>query len=375
METTKLPQTAADSFKASDLDIELVQSVAEKPDVKHLAFGTVFTDHMLVIHWTLAGGWERPRIQPLQNLSLHPATSALHYSVELFEGLKAYRGVDSKIRLFRPMLNMDRMLRSTIRVALPTFDRAELLECIKKLVEVDKEWVPYSTEGSLYIRPTFIGTEASLGLKKSTKAMLYVILSPVGPYFSTGMFNAVSLWANPEYVRAWRGGTGDCKLGGNYGASLYAQSQALNVGCQQVLWLYEDDEKITEAGTMNLFLYWINEQGEEELVTAPLDGIVLPGVTRQSIVDLAREWKKFKVEERPVTMAQLVKGLKENRVKELFGSGTACVVCPVGRILYKGENLQIPVLENGHKLAKQLMDSLTDIQYGREASDWTCQVA
>ncbi|XP_051890279.1 branched-chain-amino-acid aminotransferase, cytosolic [Pristis pectinata] len=369
------PQPVADTFKASDLEVQMAETLAEKPDINHLSFGTVFTDHMLMIHWTLTRGWEKPQIKPMQNLSLHPAVSALHYSVELFEGLKAFRGVDNKIRLFRPMLNMDRMLRSTIRAALPTFDRTELLECIKKLVELEKEWVPYSKDESLYIRPTFIGTEPSIGVKKATKALLYVILCPVGPYFGTEIFNDVSLWANPKYVRAWRGGTGDCKLGGNYGGCLYAQSEAMKAGCQQVLWLYEDDEKITEAGTMNLFLYWINEHGEDELVTAPLDGIILPGVIRQSILDLSHKWNLFKVEERPVTMSQLVEALKENRVKEMFGSGTACVVCPVGRILYKGENLHIPTMENGAKLAKQLIDSLTDIQYGRKESDWTCVVA
>ncbi|XP_069764560.1 branched-chain-amino-acid aminotransferase, cytosolic isoform X4 [Narcine bancroftii] len=356
------PQPVVDTFKASELVVDLVQTPAEKPDMNGLEFGTVFTDHMLVVHWSSDRGWERPSVRPLQNLSLHPASSALHYSVEVFEGLKAYRGVDNKIRLFRPMLNMERMVRSAIRVALPRFDETQLLECIKRLIQIDKEWVPYSKDGSLYIRPTFIGTEPSLGVKKPTKALLYVILSPVGSYFTSGSFNAVSLWANPNYVRAWKGGTGDCKLGGNYGATLYAYSEALKVGCQQVLWLYEDDQKITEAGTMNLFLYWINEHGEEELVTAPLDGIILPGVTRQSILELARNWNRFKVEERPITISQLVKGLQENRVKEMFGSGTACIVCPVGRILYKGENLHIPTMDNGPKLARQLMDTLSNIQ-------------
>ncbi|XP_072922168.1 branched-chain-amino-acid aminotransferase, cytosolic [Hemitrygon akajei] len=367
-------QPAADTFKAKDLDIEMVKTLAEKPDVNH-AFGTVFTDHMLVIHWTLSGGWERPRIQPMQNLSLHPAVSALHYSMQVFEGLKAFRGVDNKIRLFRPMMNMDRMLKSTIRAALPTFDQTELLECIKKLVQLEKDWVPYSKDGSLYIRPVFIGTEESLGVKMPTKAMLYVILCPVGLYFSTGTSDAVSLWANPKYVRAWKGGTGDCKLGGNYGGSFYAQSEAVKVGCHQVLWLYENDERITEAGTMNLFLYWINEHGEEELATHPLDGIILPGVIRQSILDLTRKWNKFKVAERSVTMEQLIKGVNEGRVKEMFGTGTACTLCPVHQILYKEETLHIPTLESGRQLIRELADSLANIQRGREESDWTCVVA
>nr|XP_007966124.2 branched-chain-amino-acid aminotransferase, cytosolic isoform X3 [Chlorocebus sabaeus] len=290
---------------------------------------------------------------------------------KLFEGLKAFRGVDNKIRLFRPNLNMNRMYRSAVRATLPVFDKEELLECIQQLVKLDQEWVPYSTSASLYIRPTFIGTEPSLGVKKPTKALLFVLLSPVGPYFSSGTFNPVSLWADPKYVRAWEGGTGDCKMGGNYGSSLFAQCEAVDNGCQQVLWLYGKDHQITEVGTMNLFLYWINEDGEEELATPPLDGIILPGVTRQCILDLAHQWSEFKVSERYLTMDDLTTALEGNRVREMFGSGTACVVCPVSDILYKGETIHIPTMENGAKLASRILSKLTDIQYGREESDWT----
>ncbi|XP_033918907.1 branched-chain-amino-acid aminotransferase, cytosolic isoform X1 [Melopsittacus undulatus] len=365
----------ADSFKASDLIITPATTLKEKPDPNGLVFGTVFTDNMLIIEWSLASGWEKPYIKPLQNLSLHPASSSLHYSVELFEGLKAYRGVDGRIRLFRPTLNMERMARSARRATLPHFDQNELLECIRKLVEVEKEWVPYSTAASLYIRPTLIGTEPSLGVKKPTKALLYVILSPVGPYFASGSFNPISLWADPKYVRAWKGGTGDCKLGANYGSSIYAQQEALEFGCQQVLWLYGEDHQITEVGTMNLFLYWINEDGENELATPPLDGIILPGVTRQSILDLAHNWGEFKVSERYITMGDLTAALEEDRVKEMFGAGTACVVCPVSKILYKGKHLHIPTMENGPQLTTRFLNKLSDIQYGREDSDWAVLVS
>ncbi|XP_048410544.1 branched-chain-amino-acid aminotransferase, cytosolic isoform X4 [Stegostoma tigrinum] len=326
-------QSVTKTFKAADLEIEMVQGSAKKPDPNQIVFGTFFSDHMLMIQWTIARGWERPQIKPLQNLSLHPAVSALHYSVE-------------------------------------SFDPNELLECIRKLVEIDREWVPYSNAASLYIRPVLIGTEPSLGLKLTTKALLYVILSPVGPYFSSESFNPISLWADPKYIRAWKGGTGDCKLGGNYGASLFAQSEALAAGCQQVLWLYGEEHNITEAGTMNLFLYWINENGEEELVTPPLDGVILPGVVRQSILDLTRKWNQFKVEERSVTMKELLFAMKQNRVKEMFGSGTACILCPISHILYQGENLHIPTIENGPKLTMRLFENLADIQYGRIKSDW-----
>ncbi|XP_028914582.1 branched-chain-amino-acid aminotransferase, cytosolic isoform X1 [Ornithorhynchus anatinus] len=368
-------QRVQDTFKAKDLLITPATVLKEKPDPESLVFGTVFTDHMLTIEWSSDSGWEKPHIRPLENLSLHPGSSALHYAVELFEGLKAYRGVDEKIRLFRPKLNMDRMLRSAVRATLPEFDKEELLQCIVQLVKVDREWVPHSTAASLYIRPTLIGTEPSLGVKKPTKALLFVILCPVGPYFASGSFNPVSLWANPKYVRAWKGGTGDCKMGGNYGSSIFAQREALDYGCQQVLWLYGDDEQITEVGTMNLFLFWVNEDGEEELATPPLDGIILPGVTRQCILDLARRWGEFKVSERYLTMNDLIVALERNRVKEMFGCGTACIVCPVSEILYRGQTLHIPTMDNGPELTTRLLDQLTDIQYGREESDWTISVS
>lgn len=217
-------------------------------------------------------------------------------------------------------------------------------------------------------------SQPSLGVKKPSKALLFVILSPVGSYFSNGTFTPVSLWANPKFVRSWKGGTGDFKMGCNYGASLLAQCEAAENGCHQVLWLYGKDNRITEVGTMNLFLYWINKDGEEELATPPLDGVILPGVTRQSILELGEEWGEFKVCERYLTMDDLATALEENRVKEMFGSGTACVVCPVSSILFKGQMLYIPTMENGHKLSSRIMAKLTDIQYGRIKSEWTLEL-
>ncbi|KAM4748013.1 branched-chain-amino-acid aminotransferase, cytosolic isoform 2-T2 [Rhinophrynus dorsalis] len=363
-----------DSFKASDIVINLTSTPKEKPDPFNLVFGAEFTDHMLWIEWSMEKGWQRPVIKPLQNIPMHPSCSALHYALQLFEGTKAYRGEDGKVRLFRPKLNMERMLRSALRMTLPAFDKDELLQCILKLIEVDKDWVPQSTEASVYIRPTFISMEPSLGVKQPSKALLYVILSPVGPYFTSGIFNPISLWADPKYVRAWVGGTGDSKIGGNYGSSLLAQYEAKDAGCQQVLWLYGEDHQITEIGTMNLFLFWTNENGELELATPPLDGLILPGITRLSILELARKWGEFKVSERYLTMKDLVTALNENRVKEMFGAGTACVVCPVSKVLYKKKELYIPTMDNGPKIASRCLKELLDIQYGRVPSDWTILV-
>lgn len=360
----------ASSFKAADLTVERNPKCKPKPDPSTLLFGKQFSDHMLTISWSEKDGWDAPQIKPFQNLSLHPASSALHYSIELFEGMKAFRGVDNRIRLFRPMLNMERMHRSAERSCLPLFDKGELLECIKKLVEVDQDWVPFSQDASLYIRPTFIGTEPSLGVSRTGKALIFVIIGPVGPYFTTGSFNPVSLMADPAYVRAWKGGVGAYKMGGNYGPTIAVQNEAQKQGCQQVLWLYGEDEEITEVGTMNLFIYWTNAEGERELVTPPLDGIILPGVTRQSLLDLSRTWGEFKVTERTMGMKELLEGLDAGRVLEVFGAGTACVVCPVGSLLYKGKTYHIPTMENGPDLAKRFYKELTDIQYGRQPSKW-----
>ncbi|KAA8585477.1 hypothetical protein FQN60_004171 [Etheostoma spectabile] len=337
----------ASSFKAADLVIERNTACKPKPDPSTLVFGKQFSDHMLTINWSEKGGWEAPQIKPFQNLSLHPASSALHYSIELFEGMKAFRGVDNHL-----------------------FNKDELLECIRKLVEVDHEWVPAAQDTSLYIRPTFIGIEPSLGVSRAGHAMIFVIIGPVGPYFATGSFNPVSLLADPSFVRAWKGGVGAYKMGGNYGPTIAVQNEAVKRGCQQVLWLYGEQEEITEVGTMNLFIYWTNDKGERELFTPPLDGMILPGVTRQSLLDLARTWGEFKVAERTMGMKELLGALDAGRVLEVFGAGTACVVCPVGSLLYRGKKYQIPTMQNGPDLAKRFHKELTDIQYGRKPSEW-----
>uniref|UniRef100_A0A3B4XX85 branched-chain-amino-acid transaminase n=2 Tax=Seriola lalandi dorsalis TaxID=1841481 RepID=A0A3B4XX85_SERLL len=331
---------------AADLVIQLSSTLKSKPDV--FSFGTVFTDHMLTIEWSATEGWQAPLIKPFGNLSLDPACSSLHYGIQLFEGMKAYRGDDNRLRLFRPMLNMNRMANSSKRACLPAFDQSELLECIRRLVEIDEEWVPHSNSASLYIRPTFISTEPSLGVKKPSSALLYVILSQAGSYFNNEA-EALSLWADPKYTRAWKGGTGDCKMGGNYGCALFAQYEAVDYGCQQVLWLYGEDHQITEAGTMNIFLHWINEDG---------------GDGRWGCII-------FKVTERYLTMGQLCSALKQQQVKEMFGSGTACMICPIGHIIYQGENLHIPCQDKNSQLTSQIAKELTDIQYGRTPSDWT----
>jgi len=242
-------------------------------------------------------------------------------------------------------------------------------------VSIDKDWVPYSTKSTLYIRPTMIATEACLGVSKPLACRLFVIAGPVGPYYPTG-FQPVSLVADPKFVRAWEGGCGAFKMGANYAPTIYAQIEAMEkYDCQQVLWLYGPNHQVTEVGTMNFFMYWTNEQGEEELVTPPLEsGLILPGVTRRSLIDLAHQWGEFKMTERDFTMKDLVKALKEKRVKELFGAGTACVVSPIAKIVYAGDTYDIPTMEHGAPLTNRFLKELTDIQFGRKPSDWTVEI-
>jgi len=372
LQRTLVTSAARANFKASDLIVEKSSNLKAKPEnPETVAFGHVFTDHMLEIDFDANnGGWGKPKIRAFGDLSLHPASSSLHYAVELFEGMKAYRSDSGEIVMFRPDKNMERMQRSAIRSALPDFDKAEMLECIRKLVDVDRDWVPDNQKASLYIRPTMIGTEPSLGVSPPTKAKCFVILCPVGPYFSTGGFNPVSLHADPTVVRAFEGGSGNYKMGSNYGPTIYPHMKAIEQGHQQILWLYGPEHYITEVGTMNIMIYWETKEGKMELVTPPIEqGVILPGVTRDSLLSLAREWAEFDVTERPVTMAELVEALDEGRVKEVFGAGTACVVCPVNRVTYGERVLDIPTMENGPKLATKFLNTLNDLQYGRVKKD------
>jgi len=364
------------SSELDNLKLEIRQArlsqMKPKPPVNQLAFGKVFTDHMLTIDWSKSSGWDSPKIVPFENFSIHPGAKVLHYAQELFEGMKAYRGVDGKIRLFRPMHNMARMNLTASRACLPTFDGLNLLECIRKLVVIDSDWVPHDTSSSLYIRPTMIGLEPTLGVAPAEEARLFVLLCPVGPYYSTG-FKPVNLLCDPSYVRAWPGGCGFTKMGSNYAPTLWTQKIAESHGCHQCLWLFGPDHEITEVGAMNIFVLLRDGQGKLELVTPPLtSGVILPGVTRRSIVELVSTWPGIKVSERRITMKELVSAHGEGRLVEMFGSGTAAVVSPVGGLHYQGEMINIPTPADG--LAPQIMSAMSDIYYGRVHSPWAIDV-
>jgi branched-chain amino acid aminotransferase len=353
------------------LELDLKPTVPNLPlDPAQLKFGHTFTDHMLSIAWSAETGWSKPKIAPVAPLQLHPAAKVLHYSVELFEGMKAYKGQDGKIRLFRPDMNMARMSKSAARSSLPDFDKTEFMKCLKKLVSVERDWIPKSSVASLYVRPTFIGTEATLGVSPSTSALLYVLTSPTGPYFPTG-FKPISLLADSKYVRAFPGGVGNCKVGSNYGPTIYVALEAQKRGCQQVLWLFDKKDYLTEAGTMNIMLVVKSKKtGKTELITPPLDGTILEGVTRQSILDMTRKWDDITVVERPITMKETLTLLKHNELEEVFGCGTACVVCPIESILYKDVKYKIPTMDKGAKVMSRIATTLNDIQYGRINHEW-----
>ncbi|KAF7931447.1 uncharacterized protein EAE98_002629 [Botrytis deweyae] len=342
---------------------------------KELVFGRSFTDHMLSIEWTASDGWLPARITPYQNLSLDPASCVFHYAFECFEGMKAYKDKSGKVRLFRPTKNMERMNKSSARIALPTFDQSAMIELISKFVAMEKRFIPEERGYSLYLRPTMIGTQRTLGVGPPGSALLYVIASPVGPYYPTG-FKAVSLEATDYAVRAWPGGVGDKKLGANYAPCILPQLEAAKRGFHQNLWLFGEEEYVTEVGTMNMFVAIKNKEGQKELVTAPLDGTILEGVTRDSVLSLARE-KLTKdgwiISERKYTMSELADASKEGRLLEAFGAGTAAVVSPVRNISWKGNLVECglrPDQEAG-EIALKMKEWIEARQYGDEEHEWS----
>lgn len=365
-----------ESFKFSDLQIEYATEARKKPkpDPATLTFGETFSDHMFQVNWHINNGWDIPQILPTHLFQCHPGSKIFHYAQGVFEGMKAFRCSDDSINLFRPNLNVERLLASAERAALPLFDGEEFLKCLKKLISIDNEWIPDYTCSSLYIRPTFIGTQNSLGVASSNTALLYIVTCPVGPYFKSGMTEPVSLLADPTYVRAWPGGVGDKKMACNYAPSLYVQKLAQQQGLNQVLWLRGDNHQVAEAGAMNVFFFFQKGSNEYELATPALDGSILPGVVRQSFPELTRHYNEFKVSERTITMEEVVKASETKTLKEMFICGTAAVLCPVNKIRYLNKDIYIPTMSSENPLYQRLFKTLTDIQYGRIESEWTVKV-
>lgn len=331
---------------------------------------------MLSIEWTKSQGWLDPKITPYQNLSLDPATCVFHYAFECFEGMKAYRDQKGQFRLFRPDKNMARFNKSAARIALPTFSPTALIDLLATFVKLESRFIPEQKGYSLYLRPTLIGTQKTLGVGAPGSALLFVIASPVGPYYPTG-FKAVSLEATDYAVRAWPGGVGDKKLGANYAPCIVPQQQAASRGHQQNLWLFGEEEYVTEVGTMNLFVAVKNkEMGQKELITAPLDGTILEGVTRDTVLALAREKlapEGWIISERKFTMPEVYEASVEGRLMEAFGSGTAAVVSPIRSISWKGQLVGCGLSdhEESGEIASRMKGWIEARQYGDEEHEWS----
>ena len=340
-----------------------------KPDEANLGFGRIFTDHMFLMDYTVENGWHNARIEPYHALAMDPAAMVFHYAQECFEGLKAYRTPNGKIQLFRPMKNIERMNNTNRRLCIPELDPEDALTAIKTLVELEKDFVPSLEGTSLYIRPFIIATEPHLGVKPADSYLFCIILSPVGAYYKEGL-NPVKIYVEDEYVRAVKGGIGYAKAGANYVASLAAQMKAHDLGYSQVLWLDGVEHKyVDEVGAMNIFFVL-----EDEVVTPELVGSILPGVTRDSCINLLRSFG-YKVSERRISIDEIIAAQDAGKLLEVFGTGTAAVISPVGELNAHGKKMTIGDGTIG-KLSQKLYDTLTGIQWGtvEDTFDWTVSI-
>ena len=343
------------------MDIKITKTTTPKAKPvpgQPLGFGKIFTDHMFVMNYTEGKGWHDARIVPYENLSLAPSAMVFHYGQEMFEGLKAYKGEDGSVYLFRPDMNAKRANNSNKRLVIPELPEEDFVEAIKAVVDVDRDWIPTDPGTSLYIRPFIIATDEFLGVAPSKTYLFIVILSPSGAYYESGL-EPVGIWIEDEYVRAVKGGMGYTKTGGNYAASLIAQVKAHDDGYSQVLWLDGVERKyIEEVGAMNI-MFKINGK----VVTPMLNGSILPGVTRDSILQVCRDWG-YEVEERRISVDELVAAAKDGSLEEVWGTGTAAVVSPVNKLRYEDEVMHIGDGGIG-ELTQKLYDELTGIQWGK----------
>ena len=350
-----------------EIKTEKAKTLKTKPQGA-LGFGKHFTDHMLIMEHD-DGKWGEPQIVPYASLSLDPSSAVFHYGQGVFEGLKAYKSKDGEIRLFRPFDNFKRLNNSADRLCIPNFNEDKVYKALIELLKLDADWIPTEEGTSLYIRPSIIALDNSLGVHPSQKYLFFIILSPVGAYYSDG-FGAVKLFVEEKYTRAAKGGTGECKVIGNYAGSLKASFDASQKGYAQVMWLDAKEHKyIEEVGSMNIFFVFDNQ-----LVTPALAGSILPGITRSSVIELAKA-KNIKVVERHIAIDEIVAGVQKGVCTEIFGTGTAAVVSPVGAFMYKNKEYKVGDGKTG-KTAKSFFDELTGIQTGRVADNfgWSVKI-
>jgi len=351
--------------------IRISKATTHKPKPKdgELGFGQIFTDHMFVADFQNEKGWYDPRIEPYGPIPMDPAAAVLHYAQGVFDGLKAFRGVDGKIRLFRPQKHIERMNGSARRMCIPPLDPEMALNSIVTLVGMEREWVPRTVGTSLYVRPTIIATEAFLGVRPAKSYVYFVILSPVGAYYPEGMA-PVKIRVEERYVRAVEGGLGGAKTGANYAASLMAGEEAKHEGYTQVLYLDGVHRRyLDEVGTMNIMV-----KIGDEVITPPIAGTILPGVTRDSVLTLLKDWG-VPASERAIGIDEVVAAHKAGTLREVWGTGTAAVISPVGELAYRGEKMVVGGGQIG-PLTQRLYDAIVGIQYGRTSDPhgWTVEV-
>ncbi len=352
-----------------EFEITKTMNPKQKPDPDSLEFGTVFTDHMFIMHYSEGKGWHDGKIVPYAPISLEPAAAVLHYAQEMFEGLKAYKTKDGRVLLFRPDMNAKRTTVTNDRICIPAIDEDLFVEAVKAVVKVDSGWIPDKQGTSLYIRPFIIASEAFLGVRPAKEYIFMIILSPVGPYYKEGLA-PTKIFVEDEFVRATVGGTGYSKIGANYAAALKSQEKAHELGYSQVLWLDGVERRyVEEIGTSNAFFVI-----ENEVVTAPLEGTILPGITRDSVISLLKHWG-IEVRERRITIEEIYRSYEEGKLKEAFASGTAAVISPVGELCWKNKKMEINGNEIG-PLSQKLYDELSGIQLGNieDKFGWTVEV-
>ncbi len=354
-----------------DIQIQTIpdSQLKKKPtDDSQLKFGEVFTDYMFMMNYTNGEGWHDPVIQKFENFSLSPASSVFHYAQEVFEGLKAYYRADGRTGLFRPDRNYKRLNHSAQRLCMPEIPADDHEQALFELLSIDRDWIPKAENTSLYIRPTLIATNPVLSVHSSLTYLFFIILSPSGPYYSKG-FLPISVYITKEFVRAAPSGTGNIKSGGNYAGSLLAGQMAIEKGCEQVLWLDPIERRyIEEVGSMNIFFVY-----GKKVITSKLTGTILEGVTRDSVLLLAKDLG-YEVEERSISIDGVIEDIKSGAMTECFGCGTAAVISPVGKIVY--EDITYLIGDEPRETSKLFFRELTDIQYGRVADrfGWTVTV-
>ena len=351
------------------IEVNLTDEPKLKPsDESKLGFGSIFTDHMFIMEYNGDKGWENARIEKFHDILVSPAANVFHYGQEIFEGMKAYKN-NGEVFIFRPDMNAKRANNSLERLCMPKIKEEDFVEAVKKFVEVEKDWVPKNSGTTLYLRPFVIGLDPKLGVHPSSHYYFIIIASPSGAYYAKGM-SPVSIWVEDEYVRAVRGGVGFTKTGGNYAASMAGQEKAEAHGCEQTLWLDGVERKyIEEVGSMNICF-----KIDGKVVTPMLNGSILPGVTRDSIITLCKDFG-YEVEERRVSLEELMVAAESGKLEECFGTGTACVVSPVGKLVNKEKILEINQGKIG-ELSQKLYDTLTAIQYNKieDKNGWRVKV-